>query len=577
MKKFLFLFSVLCVLQLKAQESILTVDNQTPGWLSSLMTYSQQVEVEDLTVTGYVNETDMDYLCDLVKRRKLSKLNLYDVNVIPNEGIDNILWEGFLKDTGQRTLSKLVLPVHVIGRFTSDIIQCVVDTVIVSSPNTFLLREWDGTINNVYGYNGSINFFKKAPKYVKLLEGVTMLKTNDLYFDKYSKGNNTPIIILPESLEVIYGNALINCELLYPFNLPANIIRLGTSPSNNNQTHLGSAWISDESYYNKRFPIPVSESRFDFPDNLKAYYGGYQTSNGSSGQSVYHYYKSDTIVIGEKCDTLFAKLDANVAYFKTIIPPVTDIGNSCISSIKLLYVPKGCVEKYKAAYGSSINTIKEIQNVSSILINPSEINLEINEVLQLEAIIQPYDAFDKSLIWTSSDDNIASVDGNGKVTAHQSGIVSISAISRDGGIEGTCQINVLQHATGISVYPSEVLLNNIGSTLQLTANVEPDNSCNKAVEWLSGNMSVCHVSNDGLLTATGYGATVVFATAVDGGFSASCVVNVKELSGITDCSEETINDCNRYSLSGAQLASPVKGLNIIKLSNGTAKIVVVKK
>ena len=58
---YIFLVCLFASISMNAQDKVMTVDNQTPGWLSSKMTYAQRVAVEDLTVTGYINPTDMEF------------------------------------------------------------------------------------------------------------------------------------------------------------------------------------------------------------------------------------------------------------------------------------------------------------------------------------------------------------------------------------------------------------------------------------------------------------------------------------------------------------------------------------
>ena len=46
MKNLFIIFAFLAVVcNMQAQEKVMTIDNQTPGWLSSKMTYEQQVNV----------------------------------------------------------------------------------------------------------------------------------------------------------------------------------------------------------------------------------------------------------------------------------------------------------------------------------------------------------------------------------------------------------------------------------------------------------------------------------------------------------------------------------------------------
>ena len=51
-----------------AQATDLTIDNQTPGWLSSKINYGDQQTVKNLKVTGYINETDMKFIGTLLQK-----------------------------------------------------------------------------------------------------------------------------------------------------------------------------------------------------------------------------------------------------------------------------------------------------------------------------------------------------------------------------------------------------------------------------------------------------------------------------------------------------------------------------
>ena len=58
---------MVCTNSVQAQQTTLTVDCQTPGWLSSKIGYKDQQSVKYLTVTGYLNLTDMSFLAGLTK------------------------------------------------------------------------------------------------------------------------------------------------------------------------------------------------------------------------------------------------------------------------------------------------------------------------------------------------------------------------------------------------------------------------------------------------------------------------------------------------------------------------------
>ena len=66
-----------------AQATSLTVDNQTPGWLSSKINYGDQLTVENLTITGYINSTDLSFIGTLMQKQKLKKsVDLSEVFIV---------------------------------------------------------------------------------------------------------------------------------------------------------------------------------------------------------------------------------------------------------------------------------------------------------------------------------------------------------------------------------------------------------------------------------------------------------------------------------------------------------------
>ena len=81
--------------------------------------------------------------------------------------------------------------------------------------------------------------------------------------------------------------------------------------------------------------------------------------------------------------------------------------------------------------------------VESIQLSDTEKILEKGEVIQLTVNILPEDATDKSLVWESSDDTVATV-GNGLVTAIKSGVATITARTTDETISATCNIIVTE-------------------------------------------------------------------------------------------------------------------------------------
>lgn len=65
-----------------AQNTSLVVDNQNPGWLSNKIPFKDQESVKNLTVTGYINGTDIKFIRELFNNRQLAHLDLSDANIV---------------------------------------------------------------------------------------------------------------------------------------------------------------------------------------------------------------------------------------------------------------------------------------------------------------------------------------------------------------------------------------------------------------------------------------------------------------------------------------------------------------
>ena len=86
--------------------------------------------------------------------------------------------------------------------------------------------------------------------------------------------------------------------------------------------------------------------------------------------------------------------------------------------------------------------------VNSVSLNKTELTLPRTESYTLVATINPSDASDKSVTWKSSDESVAKVDANGKVTALKVGTATITVTTVDGGKTATCEVTV-DFATGL--------------------------------------------------------------------------------------------------------------------------------
>ena len=167
--------------------------------------------------------------------------------------------------------------------------------------------------------------------------------------------------------------------------------------------------------------------------------------------------------------------------------------------------------------------------VQSIEVSPKNVTLEITNTQQLNGNVTPSNASNKNYTWETSDENIATVDENGIITAIAEGIATITVTTQDGQKTDTSIITVLSsedpfiEVTGILISPKEFSLE-IENTLQLTAQISPVDANNQGYTWTSSDTTIATVDNNGLVTAIAEGTTSITVTTEEGGFADTSII-----------------------------------------------------
>lgn len=177
--------------------------------------------------------------------------------------------------------------------------------------------------------------------------------------------------------------------------------------------------------------------------------------------------------------------------------------------------------------------------VEGITLSTIKMTLHKGESETISVEIQPEEAQEAIVTFASSDENIATVDQSGKVTAVNVGEATISVSAGD--ITEKCSVNVIpKEVTSIKLDITEAELVKT-ETLQLTATLEPANS-GATISWTTSNYFAASADENGLVTATGIGETVITATV--GELSATCAITVLplEATSITLNSNEVVLD-----------------------------------
>lgn len=130
-----------------------------------------------------------------------------------------------------------------------------------------------------------------------------------------------------------------------------------------------------------------------------------------------------------------------------------------------------------------VNVAGEGVKVTGITLNKSQLALDLEETYQLVDTVKPIHAENQKVVWTSSNESVATVDKNGLVTAKSYGEAAITATTEDGGFTATANVTV--KAREISDYIASklnVAVVNLGGYIQCTINCELVNDSKDDVE-----------------------------------------------------------------------------------------------
>lgn len=215
----------------------------------------------------------------------------------------------------------------------------------------------------------------------------------------------------------------------------------------------------------------------------------------------------------------------------------------------------------------------------------------------MTSTINPIDATNKDIKWTSTDDSIATVDNVGKILAVSAGKATISVTTVDGNKVDACEVSVSNpviHPTSISLNKTSDTLT-VGDTDNLSVTIAPIDALNKDISWESSDVSIATVDNNGKVEAISAGTAIITAITNDGNKRDTCtvvinnpVINVASISlnkntdsmivGDTDTLNATVapNDANNqaatWTSSDTSIATVDNTGNVTAVNYGTAVI-----
>lgn len=510
---------VLC----EAQATSLTVDNQTPGWLSSKINYNDQQTVENLVITGYVNQTDLSFIGTLMEKHSLNGcLDLTDAVVVDTQYADapSSTGEEMFELSQWVKLKRLSLPLS-LPSISPYLLACVkADTLVYGSSRCNTLTPFL-TDNAYYTSNAS-------PKVLILREGVS--KIDKFYQSNGRTKENLLAVLLPQTIDSIGDNAFKGVTNLSYINLPNSIHTIGKSAFA--ETSLAPDTLglptSLKVYYTSSFPI-INNQVIILGNDVERFNNSDWTLTKNT---------TATYIINREVPPIFVK-GAKDNWYQPSYSDGKEL-SGCT-----LYVPKNGYSMYTDPEYNSVGgsggtwsgwsnpyshaKVKTIHvPVINISLNHSSCNLNVGNTTNLTVDVQPKDADNKDIVWQSNNPVVASVNNDGLVSALSCGNAIITAYSKENvSIKATCEVAVHQPLQSISLTPTNIRLK-AGETFDgFLISYNPTTANNKQVMWQSSNPSIATVDSNGKITAITGGEVKITVTSEENqAIKAECIVSV---------------------------------------------------
>ncbi len=170
------------------------------------------------------------------------------------------------------------------------------------------------------------------------------------------------------------------------------------------------------------------------------------------------------------------------------------------------------------------------EKLTELRISPASLELIEGKTGKLEAERIPATATEEELVWTTDSEQVATVAGDGTVTAHGVGTAHISVASKENpAVKATIEVTVKADPNKLTKleFSEETLELTEGDEVTLSVKRTPDTATEEELEWTSDMTSVVSVEN-GTVKAVGVGqATVTVQSKVNSAVKATIEITVK--------------------------------------------------
>lgn len=153
--------------------------------------------------------------------------------------------------------------------------------------------------------------------------------------------------------------------------------------------------------------------------------------------------------------------------------------------------------------------------VTGVTLDKTSVTLAPKDSITLKATVQPDNATNQDLTWSSNREDVATVSSKGVVTAVAEGTTTITVKTKESSYSATCNVTVAKSTvTGLTIDPAGPEILPVGKTRTLVAKATYSNGTTSTVDvtWSRTNANIADVSSEGVVTAVAEGSSEIIGT-----------------------------------------------------------------
>lgn len=267
---------------------------------------------------------------------------------------------------------------------------------------------------------------------------------------KFPNNNVRTSYEIPDGTTSLTDNSFENCYKLETVAIPSSVVNIGNGVFFNCYLKTITVDAANQNFSNDENGVLFSKDKTELIQ--------YPVRNGKKGYNIpdgvvtinkYAFHNNlavESIAVPDSVTTIndgAFSLCRNLKYVH-VSKNTISIGEDVITNTNTYFC--GETEDCYAKEYADANDIEFIvcigHSATGITISDTEITLTNKESCQLTATVTPDSAADKSVNWSSDNEEVASVDENGKITALSTGNATVTATAADGGYTASCKITV---------------------------------------------------------------------------------------------------------------------------------------